>query len=307
MNDELLLDAIRKYALAINPQTDVNPQLDPQLQPDPQPDPQPEPPKELGSNIEPTIITNPQTLKEKNIHRVQTQGRQIGKASWTLNDIEYVLGKNYRKLQQPIKVVPARKTDMHSPNAKAQIIDAIIQTTQTHPFFKPIKNNPAAIKALVSNLMGMKTAEGSASNYNIGNIQVGYHKLGRPNQFWNQAVLMGDKNYSSGGTTIPYIELFRSYNSLQNGVQDWIQFLIDQNMLSNPSTPPIDFYNNLRTKGYFGSKISKSPVPKHEQNYVGGMQAGIQRTLPLIDQRLQKILGTQPQPIVENPFDIRFV
>ena len=289
MNATSLLDAINKYALAIDSQISID-----------EP-PDPEPPKELGSNIEPTIITNPQTPKEKNIHRVQTQGRQIGKASWTLNDIEYVLGKNYRKLQQPIKVVPARKTDMHSPNAKAQIIDAIIQTTQTHPFFKPIQNDPAAIKALIQNLMGMKTAEGSASNFNIGNIQVGYNKLGRPNQFWNQAVLMGDKNYS-GGTTIPYIELFRSYNSLNDGVQDWIQFLIDQNMLSNPSTPPIDFYNNLRTKGYFGTKISKSPVPKHEQNYVGGMQAGINRTLPLVDQRLQSILKTKPQPIVDNPF-----
>jgi len=291
MNDESMLKAIESFAAFVNPQPESPKPVEEK--------PEPEPPNELGSNIEPTIITNPQNPKEQNMQRVQQQGKRIGKASWSLNDTEYVLGNRYRKLPQPIQVVPAKKTDMHSPKAKAQIVDAIIQITQIHPFFKSIKNDPAAIKSIIQNLMGMKTAEGSASNYNIGNIQVGNNKLGTPNQFWNQAVLMGDKNYS-GGSTIPYIELFRSYNSLENGVHDWINFLIEHNMLNNPTVSPMDFYNNLRTKGYFGTKISKSPVKIHENDYVGGMQAGIQRTNSIIDQRMNATLG-KIAPI-ENPF-----
>ena len=240
---------------------------------------------ELGSKIEPVIITNPTSEKEKKMFKVQQEGNRIGKASWQLND-EFVLGNRYRKLQFTPKVVPYNKVDMRSGKAKGEIVEAILELIMTDEYFAPLKGNAPMTKNFILNLIGMKTAEGSSANYNIGNIQVGYGKLGRPNEYWNDVFLMGDKNYS-GGTTIPYIELWRSYPSLKDGVKDWMYFLKSLGMLNGALKSSREFYHALRTKGYFGSKRSKKNLPKHENAYVGGIDSGRKRNKDLIDQKIE--------------------
>jgi len=169
------------------------------------------PTQELGSKIEPTIIVNPKNNKEKKMFTVQQNGKRIGKASWQLGS-EFVLGNRYRKLSFTPVVVPYNKVDMSSGSAKEQIVDAVLEIISTDNYYSPLRGNTIMTKNFISNLVGMKHAEGSSANYNIGNIQVGYGRLGIPNKYWSKVFLMGDKTYVSGGT-IPYIELWRSYNN----------------------------------------------------------------------------------------------
>ena len=244
------------------------------------------PTQELGSKIEPVIITDPKTEKEKKMFRVQQEGKRIGKASWQLND-EFVLGNRYRKLQFVPQVVPYNKVDMRSGKAKMQIVDAVLEIIATDDYFAPLRGNVPMTKNLILNLIGMKTAEGSSANYNIGNIQVGYGKLGQPNKYWRRVFLMGDKTYS-GGATIPYIELWRSYENLKDGVKDWIDLLKSRGMLAGALKTPLDFYTYLRTKGYFGTKMSKNVIPKHEKAYVGGIEAGRKRNKDMIDKKIEE-------------------
>jgi len=244
------------------------------------------PTQELGSKIEPVIIIDPKTPKEIKMFKVQQEGVRIGKASWQLGP-EFVLGNRYRMLQFTPKVIPYKKVDMRSGAAKEQIVDAILEVITTNNYFTSLRNRPELTKNFILNLMGMKHSEGSSANYNIGNIQVGYGKLGRPNKYWSEVFLMGDKSYS-GGVAIPYIELWRSYNNLKDGVKDWIDLLKDMNMLRGALQTPKDFYNHLRTKGYFGIKMSKNTLPKHEKAYVGGMEAGRKRSKDMIDKKIEQ-------------------
>jgi len=242
---------------------------------------------EVGSKIEPVIITDPKTEKEKKMFRVQQEGNRVGKATWQLGP-EFVLGRRYRKLQYTPQVMPYNKVDMRSGKAKAEIVDAVLELIQTEDYFASLRDKPGLIKNFILNLMGMKTAEGSSANYNIGNIQVGYGKLGRPNKFWKgPVVVMGDKNYH-GGVAVPYIELFRSYDTLKDGVKDWIFFLKDLGMLKGALLSPADFYTTLRTKGYFGKNLSKNVVKKHETAYVGGINAGRKRYKDMIDKKIEE-------------------
>jgi hypothetical protein len=245
------------------------------------------PTKELGSKVEPVIITEPKTPKEKKMYEVQQNGERVGKASWQKGN-EFVLGNRYRKLQFTPNVAPYRKVDMSSSLAKEKIIEAILEVIMKDNYFLPLRNRPELTKNFIQNLMGMKTAEGSGVNWNFGNIQVGYGKLGSPNEYWKgDVIILGDKNYS-GGKTIPYIELYRSYDSLKDGVKDWIYLMKDRGMLPAALQSPNKFYNSLRNKGYFGTEMSKNPVSKHEKAYVGGIKSGIKRNKDLIDKKIEK-------------------
>lgn len=242
----------------------------------------------LGSKIEPVIIIDPKTEKEKKIYRIQQEGKRIGKASWQLNG-EFVLGNRYRKLQFTPTVAPYRKVDMKSPKAKSEVVDAILEIIGEDNYFAPLRQRPELTKNFILNLIGMKTAEGSGVNYNFANYQVGYGKLGLPNKYWKGDVIpLGDKNYS-GGTAIPYVELFRSYDNLKDGVKDWIYLLKDRGMLPAALKSPAKFYNSLRTKGYFGKNMSKEVVPKHEKDYVGGIQSGRKRNKDIIDKKIEEL------------------
>jgi len=245
---------------------------------------------ELGSNIEPVIITDPKTEKEKKIYKVQQEGKRTGKASWQLGN-EFVLGNRYRSLQFTPTVVPYRNVDMKSAKAKEDVIEAILEIISTDNYFAPLRERPELTKNFISNLIGMKTAEGSGVNYNFANYQVGYGKSGLPNKFWKgDVIILGDKNYS-GGVTIPYIELYRSYDNLKDGVKDWIYLLKDRGMLPAALNSPVKFYNSLRSKGYFGTNMSKEVVPKHEKSYVGGIQSGINRNKDIIDKKIEEFYG----------------
>lgn len=241
----------------------------------------------LGSKISPIIITDPKNEREKKIFRIQNKGKKIGPASWQLNN-EFVLGNRYRKLQFTPKVVPYNKTDMNSPKAKEKVVDAILDIIFSDNYFAPLRSRPDLTKNFISNLIGMKTAEGSGVNNNVANYQIGFGKLGIPNKFWKgDAVVLGDKNYSNG-KAVPYVELFRSYNNLEDGVKDWLYLMKDRGMLPAALTSPSKFYDSLRGRGYFGTKMSKNPVPKHEKAYVGGIQSGIKRNKDMIDKKIEE-------------------
>ena len=85
-------------------------------------------------------------------------------------------------------MVPYNKVDMRSGKAKEQIVEAILEIIAEDDYFSILRKRPELIKNFILNLIGMKTAEGSSANFNIGNIQVGYGKLGRPNKYWNKIV-----------------------------------------------------------------------------------------------------------------------
>ena len=225
--------------------------------------------EELGYSGGGNLITDPKTPKEKKMQKVQQEGKKIGKVSWQLGN-EFVLGNRYRTTAFVPVVVPRKKVDMHSAAAKSQIVDIIINLIKTDNYFAGLRSAEAATN-FISNLMGMKKIEGSASNYNFGNIQIGESAV--PNQYWNTVFLMGDYNYSPGGN-VPYVELWRSYDNLKNGATDWILFMKKGGFLDAAKTDAKSFYEGLRSKGYFGKTYQKTRVEKHEKDYIGGIMAG---------------------------------
>jgi len=48
-----------------------------------------------------------------------------------------------------------------------------------------------------------------------------------------------------------------------------------------------DFYTSLRTKGYFGTKMSKNVILRHEKAYVGGIDSGRKRNKDMIDRKIE--------------------
>lgn len=227
--------------------------------------------------------------KSSKIDNIKENGEKIGNTSWQLGN-EFVLGNRYRRLQFTPTVVPYKKVDLSSQAAKEKIVDKIFDIINMDSYFSNLLKSKDATINFINNLFGMKVAEGSSANYNIGNIQVGYGKLGLPNKYWSKVFLMGDKNYTEGGI-IPYIELWRSYDTLENGVADWIYFLKDMGMLKGAIGNSASFYNKLRTSGYFGSHLSKSENKDHRKSYVGGIDAGRKRNSSMVENKVNAFFG----------------
>ena len=245
--------------------------------------------KELGwKGGDATIITNPMNEKEKKIQDIQQNGKRIGQNSWQKGN-EFVLFNRVRKTAYVPKVVPRSKVDMHSPAAMRNIVKYIIERINTDDYFADLKKNPNAMINFISNLIGKKTIEGSSSNYNLGNEQLARNSV--PSGYWNgDCFLMADKIYR-GPTVgnVPYLELWKSFNSLREGVNGWIDLLKKGGFLTGAVGTPHDFYETLRTKGYFGTRAAKKGGhPGHSENYTKGIEYGGKKNIKIITEEVSK-------------------
>jgi len=155
---------------------------------------------------------------------------------------------------------PEMKTDFDS------AVKFIVKWIKKDSATTDIANNPDAVKNLVINLLGQKSAEGSQYNYNFGFIQLTKNEI--PGSDWKGHVFVIQDYNTRNGAKVSYIWPYVSFTNFEDGINYWLNFLKKRGFINAAKTTGEAFVESLQKGKYFDLPTKKIVDPNSGQTKI---------------------------------------